>query len=78
MRWFGVPGVLVLDNGRQFDNTPFKYFWKKLGIKNHCSMGLQVDCEYLHTVETPFKLAYGSETIIPTEVHMANHKVMKY
>ena len=28
--------------------------------------------------ETPFKLAYGSETIIPTEVHMANHRVMKY
>ena len=24
-----------------------------------------------HTRETPFKLAYGSETVIPTEVHMA-------
>ena len=30
------------------------------------------------TGETPFKLAYGSEAVIPTEVHMANHKVMKY
>ena len=30
------------------------------------------------TKETPFKLAYGSEAVIPTEVHMANHKVMKY
>jgi len=30
------------------------------------------------TRETPFKLAYGSETVIPTEVHMANHMVMKY
>jgi len=28
--------------------------------------------------ETPFKLAYGSEAVIPTEVHMANHKVLKY
>ena len=28
--------------------------------------------------ETPFKLAYGSETVIPVEVHVANHKVMKY
>ena len=28
--------------------------------------------------ETPFKLAYESEAIIPVEVHMANHKVMKY
>ena len=30
------------------------------------------------TRETPFKLAYGSKTVIPVEVHMANHKVMKY
>ena len=30
------------------------------------------------TGETSFKLAYGSEAVIPTEVHMANHRVMKY
>ena len=28
--------------------------------------------------ETPFKLAYGSEAIIPAEVHMANHRVTMY
>ena len=28
--------------------------------------------------ETPFKLAYESEAVIPTEVHVANHRVMKY
>ena len=30
------------------------------------------------TEETPFKLAYGSEAATPAEVHMANHRVMKY
>ena len=30
------------------------------------------------TGETPFKLAYGSEVVIPAEVHMANHRVMMY
>ena len=30
------------------------------------------------TGETPFKLAYGSEVVIPAEVHMANHRVMVY
>ena len=30
------------------------------------------------TRETPFKLAYGSEAVIPVEVHMANHREMKY
>ena len=30
------------------------------------------------TRETPFKLAYRSEAVIPVEVHMANHRVMMY
>ena len=30
------------------------------------------------TGETPFKLAYGSEAVIPAEVHMANHRVKEY
>ena len=30
------------------------------------------------TEETPFKLAYGIEVIIPAEVHMANHRMMTY
>ena len=28
--------------------------------------------------ETPFKLAYGSEAIIPAEMHMASHRVKGY
>ena len=31
-----------------------------------------------YTKETPFKLAYGSETVIPTEMHVANHRVTMY
>ena len=34
---FGVPRVLVSNNGRQFDNTPFRDFYEQLGIKNHYS-----------------------------------------
>ena len=30
------------------------------------------------TGETPFKLAYGSEAIIPAEVHIARHRVKRY
>ena len=30
------------------------------------------------TRESPFKLAYGSEVVMPVEVHMANHRVMNY
>ena len=30
------------------------------------------------TGETPFKLAYRSKAVIPAEVHMGSHRVMKY
>ena len=30
------------------------------------------------TGEIPFKLAYGSEAVIPAEVHIANHRVTMY
>ena len=38
---------------------------------------------YRTTVKTPtgkiaFKLAYGSEAVIPAKVHMANHRVTMY
>ena len=34
---YGIPRVLVSDNGKQFDNDAFKDFCSKLGIKNHYS-----------------------------------------
>ena len=34
---YGIPKVLVSDNGKQFDNTAFKDFCSELRIKNHCS-----------------------------------------
>ena len=30
------------------------------------------------TGKTPFKLAYGSDAVIPAKVHMANYRVMMY
>ena len=34
---YGIPIMLVSDNGKQFDNIAFKDFCSKLGIKNHYS-----------------------------------------
>ena len=110
--------MLVSDNGRQFDNTPFKDFCEQLGINNHYSLPFHPQANrqaevanrsllkiiktwlegakgiwpdelpgvlwtYRTTVktptgETPFKLAYGSEAVIPVEVHMASHRVKGY
>ena len=32
---FSIPRVLVLNNGKQFDNNSFRDFCSQLGIKNH-------------------------------------------
>ena len=34
---FGIPRVLVSDNGKQFDNNVFRDFCSQLGIRNHYS-----------------------------------------
>ena len=34
---FGIPRVLVSDNGKQFDNPRFRQFSQELGIHNHYS-----------------------------------------
>uniref|UniRef100_A0A2N9F0R5 Integrase catalytic domain-containing protein n=1 Tax=Fagus sylvatica TaxID=28930 RepID=A0A2N9F0R5_FAGSY len=34
---FGIPRVVVSDNGKQFDNPRFRQFSKELGIHNHYS-----------------------------------------
>ena len=34
---FGIPRVLISDNGKQFDNGPFRELCGQLNIKNHYS-----------------------------------------
>ena len=115
---FRIPRVLVSNNWRKFNNTPFRDFCEQLGIKNHYSSPshpqangqaevanqslLKIIKTWLEgakevwpdelpsvlwayrttvrtpTGETPFELAYGSKAIIPAEMHMANHRVMKF
>lgn len=115
---FGVPRVLISDNGRQFDNALFRDFCLHFGIQNHYSSPVHPQANgqaevanrsllkliktqlegakgvwpdelpgvlwaYRTTArtptgETPFRLAYGAEAVIPAEVHMANHRVTAY
>ena len=115
---FGVPRVLVSDNGRQFDNALFRDFCEHFGIQNHYSSPAHPQANgqaevanqslfqiiktrfegakgvwpdklpgvlwaYMTIVrtptgETPFRLAYRSEAVIPAEVHKANHRVTIY
>ena len=34
---YEIPKVIISNNGKQFDNSAFRDFYSKLGIKNHYS-----------------------------------------
>ena len=112
---FGIPKVLVSDNGKQFDNDSFRDFCSQLGIRNHYSSPAhpqangQVEVtnqsllkiiktrlegakgiwpEELPSVlwayktttrtptgETPFRLTYGNEAVIPAEIGITSYRV---
>ena len=115
---FGIPRVLVSDNGKQFDNKAFRDFCQQLSIKNHYSSPAhpqangQVEVAnrsllkliktwleqakgiwpdelssvlwVYHTTtrtstrETSFKLAFGTKTMIPSEVGLTSLRVDHY
>ena len=112
---FRIPRILVLDNGKQFDNVSFQDFCSQLGIRNYYSSlahpqangKVEVTNQSLlkiiktrlegakgiwpkefpsilwayqttartPTEETPFRLTYGSEAVIPTEVGLTSYWV---
>jgi hypothetical protein len=111
---FGIPRVLISNNGKQFDNGPFRELCSQLNIKNHYSSPRhpqangQVEVTnrtllnqiktrleeaksmwveelpsvlwaYRTTVrtptnETPFKLTFGTEAVIPIEIGLTTLK----
>jgi ribonuclease HI len=115
---FGIPRTFISDNGRQFDNSPFREFCEKLGIHNHYSSpghpqangqvevtnrsllkmiktrlegakGLwpeelpNILWAYRTTArtptgETPFRLTYGTEAVIPVEIGLTTWRTNNY
>ena len=71
---FGIPRVLVSNNGKQFDNSAFRDFCSKLDIKNHYSSPAHPQANG----ETPFRLAYGNDVVILVEVGLISYRVENY
>ena len=115
---YGIPRVLVSDNGKQFNNSAFRDFCSELGIRNHYSSPahpqangqaevtnrtlLKIIKTWLEgakgiwpnelpsvlwayrtmartpTRETPFRLTYGADAVIPAEVGLTSYRVQNY
>ena len=71
---YGIPRVLVSDNGKQFDNSAFKDFCSELGIKNHYSSSAhpQANGKFEVTNQTLLKIIKtrlkGAKGIWPDEL----------
>ena len=115
---YGIPRVIISNNGKQFDNNTFRDFCSELGIKNHYSSPAHPQANgqvkvtnwsllkiiktrlkgakgiwpeelasvlwAYHTTartpigETPFRLAYEIDAIIPGEVGLTTYQVENY
>ncbi|GJZ46600.1 reverse transcriptase domain-containing protein [Tanacetum coccineum] len=84
---FGLLGEIVLDNGKQFSNNPFKNWSLGEGIKARLGEGNKNWIEELPYVlwahrtmiksshgDTPFPLTYGTEVAIPAEIGMPTYR----
>ncbi|GJT86060.1 reverse transcriptase domain-containing protein [Tanacetum coccineum] len=89
---FGLPRIIVTDNGTQFVNDPFKSWENKSlmkGIKTRLGKEKAGWVDELPNVlwahqtsiktsngETPFRLMYRSEAVIPEEIGMPTYRTM--
>ena len=111
---YGIPKVLVSNNGKQFENSAFRNFCLELGTSTQAHPQANGQVEVTNrsllkiiktrlegakgiwpdelpsvlwayrtiartpTGETPLQLAYGADTIIPTEVGPTSYRVENY
>nr|XP_017245356.1 PREDICTED: uncharacterized protein LOC108217014 [Daucus carota subsp. sativus] len=70
LRKYGIPRVLVTDNGAQFNNPEF------VGYYNDYSIELRFTS--VSTGATPFQLAYRAEAVVPLEITHTSPRVQQY
>ncbi|XP_050258885.1 uncharacterized protein LOC126703866 [Quercus robur] len=81
---YGIPRVLVSDNGKQFNNSAFRDFCSELGIKNHYLSPAhpQANGQVKVTSRSLLKIIKtrleGAKAVIPAEVGLTSYRVESY
>uniref|UniRef100_A0A2N9J6Z4 Integrase catalytic domain-containing protein n=1 Tax=Fagus sylvatica TaxID=28930 RepID=A0A2N9J6Z4_FAGSY len=83
---FGIPRVLVSDNGKQFDNPRFRQFsqevrhpqplfisWPPTSLTDKSRTTVRIP-----TGETPFRMTFGSEAVVPVEIGLTTLRTSAY
>ncbi|GJU62271.1 reverse transcriptase domain-containing protein [Tanacetum coccineum] len=84
---FGIPGIIVSDNGKQFSNNPFREWWLKGKTqKSYRAMGQRIAKRSLGISNNgscrkrmhPFSLVYGSEAVLSPEIVLPTYRVSNF
>ncbi|XP_071926285.1 uncharacterized protein [Coffea arabica] len=75
---FGIPHVLVSDNGRQFADSALQGWCSELGIRQHFTSVGHPQANGQVENETPFALTYGAEAVIPAEIGVPSCRVQNF
>ncbi|KAL2248312.1 UNVERIFIED_CONTAM: Retrovirus-related Pol polyprotein from transposon [Sesamum indicum] len=74
---FGVPRILISDNGTQFQEKKITSWCKELKIQQNFTAAYRTTPRS-STGETPFYLVFGTEALIPVEIGEKSHRVTMY
>ena len=87
---FGLPRVLISNNGKQFEDIKFQEWCQNMGIRQNFTsvahpqengqtkLWARRTTEKTATGETPFNLTYGTEAVIPTEIEVPTLRLETY
>ncbi|GAA0186030.1 hypothetical protein LIER_33318 [Lithospermum erythrorhizon] len=82
---FGVPRILVCDNGPQFESEELAQFYEIYIIEHRFSPSIipsvmvKLRTTPSHaTGETPFSLVYGSEAVLPAEAGLPIYRHLRF
>ncbi|GKD50283.1 reverse transcriptase domain-containing protein [Tanacetum coccineum] len=88
---FGVPHIIIFDNGKQFAEEISPFFCQRLGMEQRLGKNHQGWVDELPQVlwahkttlkssnrENPFSLTYGSKAVVPIEISVETKKIKEF
>ncbi|GKF93524.1 reverse transcriptase domain-containing protein, partial [Tanacetum coccineum] len=78
---FGIPGVIISDNGKQFAENPFRDWCNELKIKQKFTSVVHPQANGQTEIGnhcTPFSRVYRSEAVLPPNIGIPTYRIQSY
>ncbi|XP_074351582.1 uncharacterized protein LOC141690707 [Apium graveolens] len=75
---YGIPQILVIDNGTPFNNEEFRKYCEENEIELRFTFVAHPQANGVTTGATPFMLAYGAEAVVLVEISHSSPRIQAY